>query len=327
MNDEPSIQPAARIRGVLAPVITPFTHAFEPDLDRFVAHCRWLSQDVGLAIFGTNSEAASISVEERLSLTDALIEAGIEPARMMPGTGACALTEAVALSRHAVRCGAAGVLMLPPFYFKGVSDDGLFAYYSEVVERVGDARLAVYLYHIPQLTQVPISLRLIERLLRRYPNVIAGAKDSSGDWSNSKAMIDAFAADGFDVFPASETMMTKGLAIGAAGCISATANVNPRGLHAVYRARGTDEMPELQAKADAIREIFQATPMIPAMKGVMAAFTGEGSWSVVRPPLTAMAAADLAGLLDKLTAVGFAMPGVSAYERVQGVRSSNYSVN
>jgi 4-hydroxy-tetrahydrodipicolinate synthase len=316
MRETSSVRTTPRLRGVLAPVITPFTREFEPDLGLFVAHCRWLSRDVGLAIFGTNSEAASISVEERLSLTDALIEAGIPAARMMPGTGACAITEAAVLSRHAVQRGAAGVLMLPPFYFKGVSDDGLFAYYSEVIERVGDRRLAVYLYHIPQLTQVPISLALIERLLKRYPEVIAGAKDSSGDWNNSKAMIEAFAADGFDVFPASEMMLTKGLAIGAAGCISATANVNPRALNALYRAKDTGERTNLQAKADTIRQIFQATPMIPAMKSVMAEYTGRASWNVVRPPLTTMPAVAAKALLDQLAAVGFAMPDLPTEEPV-----------
>jgi 4-hydroxy-tetrahydrodipicolinate synthase len=199
-----------RLRGVLAPVLTPFDHDLEPDADAFIAHCRWLiEQRASLAIFGTNSEAASLAVDERIALTEAILAAGIPAERLMPGTGACAIRDAVTLTRHAVTNGAAGVLMLPPFYFKGVADDGLFAYYSEVIEKVGDARLAVYLYHIPQMTQVPITLALIERLLKRYPGAIAGAKDSSGDWNNSKAMIDAFAGAGFDVFPASESLLSK----------------------------------------------------------------------------------------------------------------------
>ncbi len=183
----------ARLRGVLAPALTPFKPDLAPDTGRFIAHCRWLVDNhAGLAIFGTNSEAASLSVDERLALTDALLEAGIPAAKLMPGTGACSITDAVTLTRHAVRHGAAGVLMIPPFYYKGVSDDGVFAYYSEVIERVGDDRLAIYLYHFPLLTQVPITLDLIGRLLKRYPKTIAGAKDSSGDWNNSKAMIDNF---------------------------------------------------------------------------------------------------------------------------------------
>ena len=151
-----------RIRGVLAPVVTPFRNDLSPDPARFVAHCRWLlSQDAGLAFFGTNSEANSLSLAERLGLTDALLEAGLPPARMMPGTGCCALPDSVELTRKAVAAGCAGVLMLPPFFYKNVSDDGLFRSYSEVIQRVGDARLRIYLYHIPPVAQVPITATLI----------------------------------------------------------------------------------------------------------------------------------------------------------------------
>ena len=301
---------SARLRGVLAPVLTPFDQRLQPDVDRFIAHCRWLiDNQAGLAIFGTNSEAASLSVDERIRLTDALLEAGIPAARLMPGTGACAISDAVALTRHAVNSGAAGVLMVPPFYYKGVSDDGVFGYYAEVIERVGDDRLAIYLYHIPQLTQVPISLGLIERLLERYPKVVAGAKDSSGDWGNSKAMMDAFAGGGFDVFPASEALLSKALAIGAAGCISATVNMNPAGIHALYRGWNGAEGETLQAKADTVRTIFQSPSMIPAMKRVVAEFAGDPGWKTVRPPLTGLDDATAAALLGSLRGVGFAMPG------------------
>jgi len=201
-----------RLRGVLAPVLTPFDEKLAPDPGRFIAHCRWLvSQGAALAIFGTNSEAASMSVAERLALTEALLEAGVPSSLLMPGTGAAALSDAVELTRHASRHGAAGVLMLPPFYYKNVSEDGVFAYYAEVIERVGSGCAPIYLYHIPQMTQVPITLSLIERLLQRYPQVVAGAKDSSGDWSNAKAMIDTYGPAGFDVFPASETFLSRSL--------------------------------------------------------------------------------------------------------------------
>ena len=179
----------APLRGVYAPVLTPFDQQLQPDAARFIAHCKWLVDNgAGLAIFGTNSEAASLSVAERIKLTDELLAAGVPASRLMPGTGACALSDAVELTKHAVEAGAPGVLMLPPFYFKNVSDDGVFAYYSEIIERVGSDKLGIYLYHIPQFTQVPITLSLIERLLKRYPNTVLGAKDSSGDWANSKAM-------------------------------------------------------------------------------------------------------------------------------------------
>jgi len=300
-----------RIRGVLAPVLTPFGADLKPDVGRFIEHSKWLVENnAGLAIFGTNSEAASLSVGERLELTDALLAAGVPAAKMMPGTGACSVTDAVTLTRHAVDNGVAGCLMLPPFFYKGVSDDGLFAYYSEVIERVGSDRLAVYLYHIPQMTYAPITLALIERLLKRYPTVIAGAKDSSGDWSNSKAMIDTFATQGFDVFPASESLLTQSQAIGGAGSISATVNVNPAGIHALYAGWNGPQAGELQAKADVIRKIFMTFPMIPAMKATVARFRDEESWVNVRPPLTRLDAATRQKLMEALDEAGFEMPGV-----------------
>lgn len=297
-----------RIQGVLSPVLTPFKANLEPDVPRYIAHCKWLiANNVGLAIFGTNSEAASLQVPERLALTDALLAAGVPAARMMPGTGACSLMDAVALTRHAVENGAAGCLMLPPFYYKGVSDEGLFAYYSEVIERVGDARLKVYLYHIPAVSGVPITLNLIAMLRRRYPDTVVGVKDSSGVWDNTRAMIDQFAKDGFDVFPGSELPLTQALAIGGVGCISATANVNPAAIHAVYAARGTPEAAGLQAKIDVVRKIFQASVMIPAMKRVAAEFSGQAGWSTVRPPLTQLDRAVAQKLLADLRGVGFDM--------------------
>jgi 4-hydroxy-tetrahydrodipicolinate synthase len=298
------------LRGVYAPVLTPFDAQLAPDAARFIAHCRWLvANGAKLAIFGTNSEAASLSVAERLALTEQLLEAGIPASHLLPGTGACALSDAVTLTRHAVAHGAPGVLMVPPFYFKNVSDDGVFAYYAEIIERVASDQLAIYLYHIPQFTQVPITLALIERLLKRYPKTIAGAKDSSGDWANTQAMIEHYAADGFAVFPASESLLSKALALGAAGCISATVNMNPAGIHAVYQGWNSAQGEALQAQADAIRKIFQATAMIPAMKRVVAEFASDPGWRAVRPPLCVLDDGAAAALLSALREVGFEMPG------------------
>src|SRR5581483_2285058 len=187
-----------RLEGLLSPVVTPFKPDLSVDAERLIKHCRWLlSQHCGLAVFGTNSEANSLGLDERLTLLERLVEAGIDPKRMMPGTGCCALPDSVRLTRRAVELGCAGVLMLPPFYYKGVSDEGLYRNFAEVIERVGDERLQLYLYHIPPVSQVPITLGLIERLLGKYPGIVAGVKDSSGDWSNTKAMLDAFAKEGF----------------------------------------------------------------------------------------------------------------------------------
>jgi 4-hydroxy-tetrahydrodipicolinate synthase len=301
-----------RLKGALAPVVTPFDQDREPDFPAFLAHCKWLLDNgVGLAIFGTNSEAASLSTEERIGLTDGLLEAGVPADRLMPGTGACSVKDAIRLTKHAVKNGAPGVLMLPPFYFKNVSEDGVFSYYAEVIDAVAEPNLAIYLYHIPQMTQVPITLSLIDRLLKRYPRVIAGAKDSSGDWANSKAMIENFAADGFDVFPASEVFLSESLSIGGAGCISATVNVNPAAISGLYRAlseaRPSHETRTLQAEVDEVRRTFQSFELIPAMKGALAHFSGRETWKIVRPPLTRLSASAEADLVKKLASLKFEM--------------------
>jgi len=300
-----------RITGVLSPVVTPFKADLSPDTERFVRQCKWLiANKVGLAVFGTNSEANSLAASERMELLEKLVEAGVDPARMMPGTGCCALTDSVRLTAHAVKLGCAGALMLPPFYYKGVSDEGLYRNYAEIVERVGDERLRIYLYHIPQVTQVPISLVLIERLLKAYPKNIAGAKDSSGDWNNTKATLDGFAKDGFDVFPGSETFLLAGLRNGGKGCISATANVNPVAIHKLYTEWKSDAADTLQAGLDKVRGIFQKYPMIPAMKRAIAHWSGHADWATVRPPLVALGAEQSAALLAELQACGFSMPGL-----------------
>src|SRR6476469_3953084 len=191
---KPAISKVKRIEGVLAPVITPFRKDYAPDAPRFVRHCKWLLKSgcAGLAVFGTNSEANSLSVSEKRSLLEKLIEGGVPAAALMPGTGHNAITDSIELTREAVKLGCAGVLMLPPFYYKGVSDEGLYRNFAEIIEKVGDERLQLYLYHIPPVSQVPITLGLIERLLSKYPGIVAGVKDSSGDWSNTKTMLDQF---------------------------------------------------------------------------------------------------------------------------------------
>src|SRR5580765_8183905 len=196
-------------RGVLVPAVTPFHPDLSVDAERFVDHCRWLLAEgaSGLAVFGTTSEANALSIGERTDLLERLIDAGIPAGVLLPGTGCCALPDTVTLTRHATQNGCFGVLMLPPFYYKGVSDDGLFASFAEVIERVGDARLRIYLYHIPPVSMVPISLALIERLLERYPGTIAGIKDSSGDWNNTRAMLERFQPRGFDVFAGAESFL------------------------------------------------------------------------------------------------------------------------
>ena len=169
-----------------------------------------------------------------MSLLDALVAAGIDPSRMMPGAGCCSITETVELTAHAVRHGCAGVLMLPPFYYKEVTEEGLYRYFSEVVQRVGDERLRIYLYHIPPVAVVGITPNLVERLVKAYPSAIAGMKDSSGDWNNTKTFLDEFSGIGFDVFVGSESFLLANMRNGGVGTISATANVNPAAIDALY---------------------------------------------------------------------------------------------
>jgi 4-hydroxy-tetrahydrodipicolinate synthase len=307
------VNDARRITGVLSPVVTPFKADLSPDPERFIRQCRWLlSQDVGLAVFGTNSEANSLSVDERIELLDRLVGAGVDPARMMPGTGCCALTDSVRLTAHAVKLGCAGVLMLPPFYYKGVSDDGLFRSFAEVIERVGETRLAVYLYHIPPVAQVPITLGLVERLLEAYPTQTAGMKDSSGDWNNTKAFLDAFASSGFDVFAGSETFLLRNMRHGGAGCISATANVHPGPIATLFDTWQAADADAQQARLDEIRGIFSKLPMIPALKAAIAHYGKDAPWATVRPPLVALTPAQAKALVTELDQAKFTMPGLGA---------------
>jgi 4-hydroxy-tetrahydrodipicolinate synthase len=301
-----------RIEGVLSPVITPFKRDLSPDADRFVKHCKWLMKSgcAGLAVFGTNSEANSMAVDEKLELLEALIKGGVPAASLMPGTGHCALTDSVKMTREAVRMGCGGVLMLPPFYYKGVSDEGLFRNFAEIIERVGDERLRLYLYHIPPVANVGITLKLIEMLLAKYPRIVAGAKDSSGDWANTKAMLDQFKDAGFDVFPGSEVFLLDGLRAGGKGCITATGNVNPGPISEVYKNWNTGRADALQAGINTTRKIMQKVPMIPALKAVTAHFSNDPAWKTVRPPLTELSADQEKQVITELKASGFSMPGL-----------------
>jgi 4-hydroxy-tetrahydrodipicolinate synthase len=264
-----------------------------------------------------------MSTDERISLLDALIAAGIDPSRMMPGTGCCSISETVALTAHALKHGCAGVLMLPPFYYKDVSEEGLYSYFSEVVQRVGDPRLRIYLYHIPPVAVVGITPRLVERLLKAYPSTIAGMKDSSGDWNNTKMFLNAFADSdrsdrvGFDVFVGSETFLLDNMRNGGAGTISATANVNPAAIHQLYTVASVvsaDVDLEIeQARLNLVRELFSSRKfpsMIAALKQAIAIYANDSEWARVRPPLVELTTEQAKSLAEQLRGIGFAMPGL-----------------
>lgn len=288
--------------GLWPPAATPFADDLAIDVEAFVHHCRTLLREGahGLAILGTTSEANSLSLAERRHVLERLIAADIPPARLLPGTGACALGDAVELTRAAVASGCAGALLLPPFYYKGVSDEGLFAFVSALVERVGDARLRLYLYNFPQLAGAGWSVALVGRLVSAFPETVVGLKDSSGDRDYLFRLLAEY--PGFAVFPASEAVLLEALRRGAAGCISATANVNAPGIRALIDGWRGPEAPGLQAKAAAVRNAFQAHPLIAAVKAALADRYGAPSWRRVRPPLDGLTEAGWQALRRDLAA-------------------------
>lgn len=286
----PQAAPSARaFEGVLSPNLTPYGPDLSPDPKAYVTHAKWLLANGvdALAPFGTTSEGNSLSVDEKLMLLDALLEAGVPGAKMMPGTGTCALPDSVRLTKASVEAGCGGVLLLPPFYYKGVSEDGVFAAISETIQRVGDARLRVYLYHIPPQAQIGFSIDLIDRLLKAYPGVVVGLKDSSGDWANMSSLMERF--PGFDVFPGSELFLLDGLRAGAPGTITASSNVNARAIRAVVDAHlSGGDADAAQAEITKTRKALQTLPMIPALKAIAAQLHGDAGWRRVRPPLLAL---------------------------------------
>lgn len=293
--------------GVIPPVLTPFAPDLAPDADRLIEHGRWLLDQGagGLALFGTTGEANSLSLDERLALLDAVVGAGIEPELLMPGTGCCALTDSVHLTKRAVAAGCGGVLLLPPFYYKGISDDGVFRSVAEVIDRVGDARLKVYLYHIPPVAQVGFSVEVVGRLIEAYPGIVVGLKDSSGDWSNTEALLKAF--PGFAAFSGSEIFLLANLRNGGAGSITATGNVNLAAIRYLLDHWRDGDADSLQARITATRETIQAYPMIPALKAIIAAHRDDPAWRSVRPPLLDLDAGQASALMNALAKREFAL--------------------
>jgi 4-hydroxy-tetrahydrodipicolinate synthase len=294
------MQQQRHFSGVIAPVLTPFGEDGGPDAERFVAHCQWLMQEgcTALAPFGTTSEGNSLGVDERMELLEELADSDFDAAKLMPGTGSCSLADAIVLTRHAVDLGCGGVLMLPPFYYKAPNEDGLFGFFSEVIENVGDDRLKVYLYHIPPVAQVGFSLSLIGRLIKAFPDTVVGLKDSSGDWNNTAAILDAYPQ--FEVFPGSEIFLLDGLRKGAAGCISATCNVSAAAIRNVYDNWRSADADRLQGDITALRKAIQAYPMIPALKAIIAHYRQDPTWARLRPPFTDLSPADAAKAIQTL---------------------------
>jgi len=294
--------------GVFAAVLTPLRDDYSIDHEAYAEHCRWLLANGcdGLAPMGTTGEANSFSVAERIEAFERLVEAGVPASKMMVGTGCCSITDTVALTRHAVALGAGGVLMLPPFYYKNVSDDGLYAAFDQVIQRVGDARLKLYLYHIPPMSGVPISHALIGRLIRRYPDTVVGMKDSSGDWNNMKTTCEMY--PGFRVYAGTEKFLLPILAAGGVGCISATTNITCRLAAEVYAKRATGEGQGLQQTLTRVRDALEKYPVIAALKRLTAERTGHEGWRLPRPPHLPLDDARFEALQADLQKLGFVAP-------------------
>jgi 4-hydroxy-tetrahydrodipicolinate synthase len=299
--------PRRTIAGVWCPVMTPVDEDLKPDAARFVAHARWLLDEGchGLVVFGTTGEANSFAVDERIELLEAALEAGLPRERMLVGTGCCALTDTVRLTRHALSLGTAGVLALPPFYYKNQSDEALFGSFDQVIQRVRTEDFSLYLYHFPSLSGVPITPGLLERLGTAYPDILAGVKDSSGDWSNTRMLIERFPE--LAIFPGAETLLLPALRAGGAGCISASCNVNARQIRRLYDdfTAGAGDVEEQQEQLNTVRKILQLRPMIPVMKHLIADARRDPGWRRVRPPFLPLPDVEASALGSELSALGW----------------------
>jgi 4-hydroxy-tetrahydrodipicolinate synthase len=288
-------------KGVFSAALTPLDADLMPDHARFVAHGRRLLDEGcdGIAMLGTTGEANSFSSDERKGLLEAAIAGGIAPDRLLPGTGVAALTETVALAKHALSCGVTTVVMLLPFYYKGVTEDGLFASYAEVVERVGDPRLRVVLYHIPQMSAVPLPFAVIARLRSGFPGVFTGIKDSAGDLDHMRALVREF--PGLSVLAGADPLMLPLLRDGGAGCITATSNLVAAELAFVFRhfadPAWATEVEAAQARIVAMRNRASRFAQMASLKVLLAARLGDPGWRRLRPPLLPLTEAEAAALL------------------------------
>lgn len=289
--------------GIWPPAATPFREDLSIDMERYLAFCHELLRDGahGLAVLGTTSEANSLDFEERKTVLEKLVASGINPAQLLPGTGAASFGDAVKLTQHAAELGVKGSLLLPPFYYKGVSDEGLFEFVTEVIQRVNSKRLRLYLYNFPQQTGLVWSPELIATLRDAFPETIVGIKDSSGDATYLNTLLEKF--PGFAIFPSSESLMVEALGKGAAGCISATANTHVKEIRALFDGWRSPEAAGMHQRASAIRALIASYPLIAAVKATLADQHRHRGWHRLRPPLTALDDRQAVELREKLAAL------------------------
>jgi len=289
------------IRGVLAPILTPFNDDGTIANDLYVQHARKLLGQgcAGLVPFGTTGEALSVGIDERIAAVKALVDGGIDPSLMIPGTGLSDVADSARLSRACLDMGCAGVMTLPPFYFKGVSEEGLYRHFASLLGTIGaDAR--IFLYHIPPIAVVGIPTTLVARLHAEFPEQIVGIKDSSGEWDNTRALL---GIDGLTVYPGSELPLIEALELGAPGCISATANLNGGAIAKVIDAYFDGDIGtarDLHRDVKRFRGFIEDYAPIPAQKRLLALMTGDERWANVRPPLVEMPEEQGADLLAAL---------------------------
>lgn len=278
------------IKGLIAPILSPFNDdlSFNQDLYNALAAELLATGCSGLAPFGTTGEALSVSSAERMAALEGLVASGIDPRVIIPGTGLCNLPESIALSRHAVELGCAGVMTLPPFYFKGMGDDGYFVYFEKLIDGVDHPDLKIYLYHIPQVSGVGLSIDLVKRLRAAYPEIIVGIKDSSGNWENTARLLEI---DGLIVYPCAELPVIDAIRLGGPGCISATANLNGTDIARVIDLCHDGKWQDAEAAHEAVKAVrllFQDYAPIPAQKALLAKRTGDARWNNLRPPFRAI---------------------------------------
>jgi 4-hydroxy-tetrahydrodipicolinate synthase len=294
---------ASKLQGVIAAIATAIDADGAPDCARSVALARFLLANGcdGLNVLGTTGEATSFSAEQRMRLMAAYHGAGLPMDRLMVGTGAAALADAIVLTRHAAVLGFAGALLLPPFYYKGVPDDGLVAYVEAIVRATVTTPIPLYLYHFPAQSGLPWHLDLIKRLLGAFGDRIVGLKDSSGDMAYAHGA--ASIAAEFNVFPSTEAVLMDARSGAFAGCISATANLNADLCAQAWRSGDRAAL----ETAVAIRKLFDGKQLVPGVKSLLAHIHSDGAWARVQPPLEAYSRAErsaLAELYDRLRGQG-----------------------
>ena len=278
------------LSGVIAAVATPVGEDGAPDHKRAIKLARYLLDNGcdGLNVLGTTGEATSFSLDERKAVMSAYKAAGLPLDRLMVGTGAAAVSDAVALTRHAAELGFAGVLVLPPFYYKGVPDDGLIAYIDTLMQATAAKPIPIYLYHFPAMSGLPWHVTLIKRLLESFPSRIVGLKDSSGDMAYARSA--AAIAPDFAVFPSTESALLEARGGAFAGCISATANLNADLCARAWRAGDAGALDA----AVIIRKLFDGKPLVSGVKALLAHIHGDPALARVKPPLAAFSATDRA---------------------------------